>query len=87
MESTVRLRIRRLLLSVLGGDTARHLESPPSAPAVEGGPMVVAEDRAMQEPHRMKNRARHGQAAVFAWAGDAAHDMALERSGWPTIQR
>lgn len=70
------------------GHVVRHPEGPPSAPSLWRGPrrwravQALADDGPVDTPHPRKNWTRPAEAAILAWAGDGAHDTALDRSGW-----
>lgn len=52
---------------------------------VEGTLVVVralAQDGPLDNPHPRKAWTRPADAAILAWAGDGAHENALDRSGW-----
>lgn len=68
---------------MLGGDASLGVPSRRLG-GVEGGPLLAndAGVGAAQEPHPKKNWPRHAEATSLAWAGDSAHEKAMDRSGW-----
>lgn len=76
------------LLSTLGGACRPTPRVPPSPPVLWHGfqwwrtVQPLADHGPVDAPHPHKNWTRLAQAAILAWAGDVAHESALDRSGW-----
>lgn len=63
------------------------------APAAWRGPrwlrtvQVLSGEAAVQQPHPHRNWARAAEAAILAWVGNGAHDLALHRRNWVASQK